>query len=622
MADSQPGWLRRTVGGFLRVVDAARRLVVNVLFVLIVVVLGVAMFSSTHLRLADNTALVLALKGDLVEQYSGSAREAELAEALGGVERETQLRDVLGVLDAAGRDPKIVRAVLILDDLGGAGMAKLNEVSAALDRFRSTGKQVLAWGSQMTQRQYYLAAHADQVYLHPSGAVLLAGLGGYRNYYRDALDRLGVTVNVFRVGKYKSFVEPFVNNAPSRDAIEADSAWLKDAWDSYTHEVEQARKLPAGAIQRVIDDLPARLGAAGGDPAKLALSEKLVDALMTRDELRALLVKRGAEDPDHKTFRQVSFQEYRNALADSGDRSSQVAVVVAQGDIVDGDAPQGVIGGRSTAELIRRARDDETIKALVLRVDSPGGSAFGAELIRRELEVTRKGGKPVIVSMSDVAASGGYWVSTSADEVLADPASITGSIGVFGLLPTFDKTLDKVGVHTGGVTTTWLAGSLDVRRPLDPRLGQVIQTSVGHIYQEFLAHTATGRHATTEQIDEVAQGRVWTGRQARERKLVDGFGGLAAAIHEAAQHAKLSPGFRTAYLEVEPKGINQFLDFLSDRVTRATFRALGPVPWQLLSGIDIPGKAGANFQAFLAQGLMTGGSSGPAILAHCLCQAP
>jgi len=617
MADSEPGWLRRTLGGFLRLVDATRRLVLNVLFLLIVVVLAVALFTSSRPRLSENTALVVVLRGDLVEQYSGSAREAQLAEALGGVERETQLRDVVAVLDAAARDPNIARAVLILDDMGSAGMAKLNEVAAALERFRSAGKQILAWGSQMSQAQYYLAAHADQVYLHPSGAVLLTGLGGYRNYYRDALDRLGVTVNVFRVGKYKSFVEPFVNNAPSREAQEAESFWLNDAWTSYTGQVEQARKLPTGALGRMIDELPVRLGAAGGDLAKLALSEKLVDALMTRDELRALLIKRGAEDPAHKTFRQVSFQEYRYGLPDSGDRSTQVAVVVAQGDIVDGDAPQGAIGGRSTAELIRHARDDDTVKALVLRVDSPGGSAFGAELIRRELEITRKAGKPVIVSMSDVAASGGYWVSTSADEVLADPATITGSIGVFGLVPTFDKTLDKLGVHTGGVTTTWLAGGPDLRRPLDPRFGQVIQASVGHIYQEFLARAAASRHATAEQIEEVAQGRVWTGRQAHERHLVDGFGGLAAAIHDAAQHAKLPPGFRTTYIELEPKGLTRLLDLFAQGAARAALRVVGPVPTGLLFGADAPAAGvGADFERLLSNGLT------PRVLAHCLCQAP
>jgi protease-4 len=615
MAESQPGLVRRSLGKFLRVLDAARRLVVNLIFLAIVVFLAFALFTSTHLHLLDDTALVVALKGDLVEQYSGSAREAGLAETLGGVERETQLRDVVAVLDAAARDPKILRAVLILDDMGSAGMAKLNEIVEALDRFRAAGKQVLAWGSQMTQAQYYLAAHADQVYLHPSGAVLLTGLGGYRNYYRDALDRVGVTVNVFRVGKYKSFVEPYVNNGPSREAMEADSFWLNDAWGSYMRQVEQARKLPSGAISKLIDELPARLTAAGGDLAKLALSEKLVDALMTRDELRALLVKRGAEDVEHKTFRQVSFQDYRNALSDTGDRTSQVAVVVAEGDITDGEAPQGVIGGRSTSELIRRAREDDTVKALVLRVDSPGGSAFGAELIRRELELTRKAGKPVVVSMSDVAASGGYWVTTSADEVLADPATITGSIGVFGLVPTFDKTLDKLGVHTGGVTTTWLAGEPDLRRPMDPRIGQVIQASVGHVYEEFLARAAASRHATAAQIEEVAQGRVWTGRQAHERHLVDGFGTLAAAIHDAAQHAKLATGFHTSYIELEPKGINRLLELLADRAAQAVVRAIGPLPARLVGGEDK--RMGADLKTLLPDRLMP-----PQVLAHCLCQAP
>jgi protease-4 len=253
---------------------------------------------------------------------------------------------------------------------------------------------------------------------------------------------------------------------------------------------------------------------------------------------------------------------------------------------------------------------------VVLRVDSPGGSAFGAELIRRELQVTRKAGKPVIVSMSDVAASGGYWVSTSADEVLADPATITGSIGVFGMLPTVDKTLDKLGVHTGGVTTTWLKGASDLRRPLDPRLGQVVQASVGHVYQDFLARTAAGRHLTVEQVDQVAQGRVWTGRQAQERGLVDGFGGLAAAIHDAAQHAKLNVGFRTTYIEMEPKGLNRLFDLLTGRAAQAMLRAIGPLPGRLL-GLDRAGHVGADLERLFTQ------DTTPAhVLAHCLCEAP
>ncbi len=617
MATASPGLLRRIFGGFWRAVDVTRRLVLNLLFLLIVGVLAIGFFSSTHLRLADTTTLVIALKGDLVEQYSGSAREAEFAQAIGGVERETQVRDLVAVLDAAAKDPKIVRALLILDDLGSAGVVKLNEVGAAIDRFRASGKQVVAWGSRLDQHQYYLAAHADEVYLHPFGMVELFGFGGYRNYYHDVLDRLGVTVNVFRVGKYKSFVEPYVSNGPSREAMEADSYWLNDAWDGYRQRIETLRKLAPGSIARLIDELPARLAARDGNFARLALAEKLVDGLKTRDELRALMIQRGAADGEHKTFRQVSFQDYRLAVPDSGDRNAQVAVVVAQGEISDGEAPQGVIGGRSTAELIRHARDDDTVKAIVLRVDSPGGSAFGAELIRRELEITRRAGKPVIVSMSDVAASGGYWISTSADEVLADPSTITGSIGVFGMLPTVDKTLDKLGVHTGGATTTWLAGAADLRRPLDPRLGQLIQASVSNIYQEFLQHAAASRHRTTDQINEVAQGRVWTGRQAKERALVDGFGGLSAAIRDAAQRAKLGPGFRTTYFELEPKGLNRLLDFFSDRAAQAMLGTIGPLPTRLLFGGDEPRRMALDLKALWAER-----SALPAALTHCLCAAP
>ena len=370
----------------------------------------------------------------------------------------------------------------------------------------------------------------------------------------------------------------------------------------------------AGPVDRRSAAAPAgrgrRPGRAGAD------QEKLVDGLMTRDELRALLTKRGAADPDNKSFRQVSLQDYRSALPETGDRDNQVAVIVAQGEIMDGEAPQGVIGGVSTAELIRRASDDDTVKALVLRVDSPGGSAFGAELIRRELENTRKAGKPVVVSMSDVAASGGYWIATSADAVLADPATVTGSIGVFGMLPTFDKTIDKLGIHTGGVTTTWLAGAGDVRRPLDPRLGQVIQSTVGHIYRDFLARTAASRHRTVEEVEVVAQGRVWTGRQAHDRRLVDGFGGLAAAVKDAAERARLAAGYRTTYFELEPKGLNRLLDILAERVARAAVRAAGPLP-QWLHALSSSGPVGADLGRVLTEPVTP-----RSVLAHCLCQAP
>jgi protease-4 len=617
MSANSPGLIRRVFGAFWRGLDATRRFVFNLVFLLVLVLIGIAVFSgSGRPRLQDGTALVIDIKGDVVEEYTGSAREAEVAETLGGEARETQLRDIVAAIDNASKDARISRLVFVFDDMGNAGMAKLREIAAAIERFKAGGKQVVAWGSALDQRQYYLAAHANEIYLHPMGAVVVTGFGGYRNYYHDALERVGVTVNVFRVGKFKSFVEPFTLNAPSKEAAEADAYWLDDAWSGYTTDVETARHLPAGAIAALIADAPARLVASGGDQAQFALDEKLVDGLKTRDELRALLIQRGKPDTEHKTFRQVSLDEYRAEIPDLGDRTREVGIIVAEGTISDGTEPQGAIGGRSTSELIRRAREDANIKALVLRVDSGGGSAFGSELIRRELELTRKAGKPVVVSMGDVAASGGYWITTSSDRVIADPATITGSIGVFGIMPTVDRGLDKLGVHTGGTTTTWLAGATDLRRPIDKRLGDVVQSSVEHIYKSFLGRVAAARQMSEDKVNDVAQGRVWTGRQAHDRGLIDELGGLDLAVKSAAKLAKLADGYRTGYVEAEPKGWTRILASLPSLAVRWTAADLQ---------LALPGGASAR-EAFdrLRRDLsfLAAGEGNRGIVAHCLCAAP
>ncbi len=617
MPSQRPGIIGRVFGPFWRAVDATRRFVLNVIFLLLVVLIAGLWFVATNKpRLLEDTALVIDIKGNVVEEYTGSAREAELAEALGGEARETQLRDLLAAIDAAAKDDKIPRIVMVLDDMGHAGMAKLREIAAAIERFKSSGKQVIAWASSMDQRQYFLAAHANEAYLHPHGAVVLTGFGGYRNYYHDALEHLGVTVNVFRVGKFKSFVEPFTSNGPSKEASEADSFWLNDAWESYTGEIESARHLPAGSIATLIADAPARLAATGGDMARLALDEKLVDGLKTRDELRALLTKRGKPDTEHKTFRQISLDDYRAEIVETGDRNQQVGIVVAEGTITDGNEPQGAIGGRSTSELIRKAREDATVKALVLRVDSGGGSAFGSELIRRELELTREAGKPVVVSMSDVAASGGYWITTAADRVFADPATITGSIGVFGMFPTADRAMDKLGIHTGGTTTAWLAGAADLRRPIDARLASVIQSTVGYIYKEFLEHVSQARQIAPEKVNEIAQGRVWTGTQARERGLIDELGGLEAAVRAAGAMAKLAEGFRTAYIEAEPKGWSRILASVPSTALRSAVADLGI----RLPAVGGTGEAAERLRLDLAWLAAVPGPQGA--FAHCLCEAP
>jgi protease-4 len=564
---SRPGILRRVFGGLWRGIDFARRLFFNLLFLLIVAILLIGWLGGDRApKMAGDTALVLNLQGDLVEEYTIGPREAALAETLGEQRFETRLRDILAVLERAAGDPQITRAVLVLDEMGGAGQATLREVAAALERFKASGKQLYAWGENYSQPQYYLAAHADQLYLHPSGLLLVRGLGGSRGYYKNLLDKFGVRVNTFQAGRYKSFGEPFTRTGQSQEAKEADAVLLGGIWSVWTQDVERVRSLKAGTIDRIIQELPQRLTAAG-DAAQLAAREKLVDGLKTRDEFRKEMLKAGAppsaDDPE--TFRQISIYSYRRFITEPIARDA-VGVIVAQGEIVGGDARQGRVGSRSMAELFQRARQDDSIKALVVRIDSPGGLVQASELIREQLDLTRQAGKPVVVSMGDVAASGGYWIAMGGDEVMADAATITGSIGVFGMVPTLDGAMDKLGVDIDGVSTTWLAGATDLRRPLDKRLAQVIEQLIGSHYHQFLALVAERRKSTPEQINEVAQGRVWTGAQAHERGLVDTLGGFQDAVKSAARRADLGDSYQLEFIEHEPRGIGRYLSLLFGHV--------------------------------------------------------
>lgn len=609
------GIFRRFFGALWHTLDFLRRLVVNLVFLaLLLVVLGAWLFSGRVEPLEEKTALVVDLRGALVEQYTNGPAEALLANMLEDARPETRLRDVLAAIDTAATDDQIARAVLVLDDLTAAGMPSLRDIAEALARFKAEGKQVVAWSSNYSQAQYFLAAHADEVYLHPFGEIELRGMGGTGLYFRDALDKIGVTVHGFQAGKYKSFLEPFTRNAPSAEALEADAFWLNDAWATWTGAVEQARKLPAGAIARLIDQMPERLAATRGDMAQLALQEKLVDGLKTRDELRALMIERGAATQGGKgTFRQIAILDYLARQTDTASGDA-IAVVVAEGEIVDDDAPAGVVSGRATAELLREAREDDQVKAVVLRVNSPGGSAFGSELIRREVELLHAAGKPVVASMGDVAASGGYWISMSADEIVADEATITGSIGVGGLVPTFEKTLEKVGVGTGGASTTWLAQASSPLQPLDPRLAAMLDQRIGHVYRRFIDSVAAGRKRSFEQIDAVAQGRVWTGRQAAERGLVDTLGGLNDALDSAATRAKLGDDYRITYIEPEARGWDRWLKLFSARVSAFAREQFG---------LTLPGLAAPAREVARASGLLARAGQQPlAVYTHCFCRAP
>ena len=612
------GWV---LGKGWWLLDGTRRVLLNLLLLALLIAIIVGLATRGPKALQDKTTLVLDLKGALVEQFSGSAREQLMAQVQGQAQKQTRLRDVLRALEAAAKDDKISAVALRLDDFSGAGLASLHEVAAGLARFKTSGKPLLAYGDNYSQRSYFLAAQANEIYLHPMGGVMIEGFGRYRNYYKDALDRLGVSANVIRVGTYKSFAEPYFANGPSKASIEAESYLYGELWSGYTTAVEKVRKLEPGAIALGIEQLPQRLEALKGDSAQLALKAKLIDGIKTRDEMRDLLIARGAIDEKSKSFRQVDLSAYLGQLKKPQPSKQQIGIVVAEGEIVDGEAGPGRIGGDSTAKLIRQAREDDDTKAIVLRVNSPGGSAFASEIVRRELELTRKAGKPVVVSMGDVAASGGYWISMSADAVIADAATVTGSIGVFGMLPTGDKLLEKLSIHTGGTTTTWLAGGFDPRRPLDPRLASTVQSGVNHIYAEFTGRAAQARKKSVAEIDAVAQGRVWTGAQALERGLIDRLGSFDDAVQAAAKLAKLEGEPHVSYVERELSRTERLLSSLGDVLAPALLQALqtqlGFAPPALLV------EAGRELAWLGELSAANGQGKMPFVtLVHCLCRVP
>lgn len=575
------GPIARFFVGLWDAMNFTRRLVLNLLFFAVLLLFLAILGAGPRTKpLQDRTTLVIEPEGALVEQYSSDPLTRALGKALGERGGEVQLRDLVRALDAARRDKRVERVVLRLDKLQAGGMASLREVADAIARVRASGKQVVAFSEMMDQKQYLLAAQANEVYLDPMGGMLLEGLGRYRTFYREGLqDKLGVDVHLFKVGEYKSAAEPYVLDAASPEAKEADLYWMNDVWQRYLADVAKARKLDAAKLAQSIDDMPAGIAAANGDLAKFALQGRMVDGLKTREQVDDLLVQRGVADEDSDGgFRQASLDEYL-AILDSGlqavDPRPQVAVVVAEGEISGGEQPPGNIGGESTSLLLREARDDENVKAVVLRVDSPGGEVFASEQIRREIVELKKAGKPVAVSMGDLAASGGYWISMDADRIYADASTITGSIGIFGLIPTIPRALEKIGVRSDGVGTTRFAGAFDITRPLQPEVGQVIQSVIDKGYRDFTGRVASARRKPVEKVDEVARGRVWTGAQAKERGLVDELGGLQQAVAFAATKAKLGKqgDYQVRYIEKAATPFERFFTGLvASRMGAATLQ--------------------------------------------------
>lgn len=553
---SDKNFLVQIFGGTWHLWDFLCRLVIDLVITFIVIAILVAVFGSHRPAVPASAALVVDPQGSLVEQYSGDPAQRAIARLLGQKQRpQTRLRDVVAAIEHAKNDHRIKALVLETDEMGGGGflggaaLSDLQDIGRAIRDFKKTGKPVFALGDSYNQSQYYLASMANTVFIHPQGQVFLHGYGIYQPYFKDALDKLGVEVNIFRVGKYKSAVEPLMLNGMSPDARSDWGGVVNQLWNAYQQDVTKARGLKPDALNNYINNTDTELAAVGGDSAALALKTGLVDKIGSEDQMAAAVTKVVGEA--NHTFRQIDFRNYLQAVTEGAQRAggNAVGVIVAAGDIMPGDQPAGSIGGDSTSELIRKARYDNSIKAVVLRVDSPGGSAFASDLILRQIELTKEAGKPVIVSMGSVAASGGYWISMAGDEIYANPTTLTGSIGIFGLFPTFQKTLAKIGVHSDGVGTTPLSDAFDVTRPMSVLMQKAFQLNIDNGYQEFITQVAHNRHMSVAEVNSIGQGRVWTGEDAKRLGLVDKFGNLQDAVAAAAKLAKLGSHYSVRYIE-------------------------------------------------------------------------
>lgn len=526
------------------------------------------------ITLTNKTALIIAPKGFVVDQYSGDPKSQALQNIQGSDIPETRMRDILQAIKLAADDSKISVLVLNPDYMWGAGLANLREIERAVDQFRAQSKKpVIAMATNLSQGQYYFANIADEILMDPQGFLFLQGFGSYRNYFKDGLEKLGVDVHLFKVGEYKSAAEPFVRNDMSQEAKEAGLHFMNDLWETYLAGIANRRGLSIEVIKEIVELQAQKLIEKNGSVADMALDNGLVDRIMKKPFMHKHIAEYSSFDDDNNHFRSIDFEDYLS-IQDSkySQAKNHIAVVVAEGSIVGGEQPPGTIGGASTSALLQQARLDASVKAVVLRVNSPGGGVYPSEQIRREVDALKIAGKPVVVSMGNVAASGGYWVSMTADTIWADEATITGSIGIYGLLMTYPKLFNKLGIHTDGVGTTKWVGAFSPDKDLDPEFADLIQSNIEYGYDQFITSVATARNLSIDMVDRIARGRVWTAKQAHDLGLIDQLGGLEDAIKDAASKANVSDDYELVWIEETLSFTDQLLiDFMAKAASHLDF---------------------------------------------------
>ncbi|KGJ96483.1 signal peptide peptidase SppA [Thalassotalea sp. ND16A] len=542
----KPSVIKKVFKKLWAIINTSRKIFLNLIFFIFVFFLISALLDdSGEVKIPAKTALVLNFYGNIVEQKQFvDPADTIMKEAFGQEEEnpEMLIADIKLVINAAKTDDRVQSLVIYPQNLRRAGLHHLQEIGAAIIDFKTSGKEVVAFGDYFSQDQYYLASLADKVWMNPEGGVVLEGYGRYKTYFKSALDKLNITQHVFKVGTYKSAVEPYIRDNMSDEAKEANKEWLGQLWTSYKTDIANNRNIDMASFDETAAGLLEKLQQADGSFGLYALQSGLVDELRTREQIRVDMIEKVGKARSGDSFSKIYYKDYLKANKSPfntvNPMTDKVAIVVAKGTILNGQQKPGSIGGDSTAALLRKARLDDKVKAVVLRVDSPGGSAYASEIIRQEVELIKAAGKPVIASMANYAASGGYWISASANEIWASPNTITGSIGIFGMFMTFEKALDKVGVHTDGIGTTELAG-LSVTRALNEDVGHIIQASINRGYRSFLTLVSENRGMTVEEVDSIAQGRVWSGAKAQDLGLVDKLGNLDDAVAAAADRAGL-----------------------------------------------------------------------------------
>ncbi|AHW13554.1 protease 4 [Salmonella enterica subsp. enterica serovar Anatum str. ATCC BAA-1592] len=598
--------LWRFIAGFFkwtwRVLNFVREMVLNLFFIFLVLV-GVGIWmqigNGSNSEQTARGALLLDISGVIVDKPSTNHRLGALGRQLFGASsdrlQENSLFDIVNAIRQAKDDPNITGIVLDLKNFTGADQPSMRYIGKALREFRDSGKPVFAVGENYSQGQYYLASFANKIWLSPQGQVDLHGFATNGLYYKTLLDKLKVSTHVFRVGTYKSAVEPFIRDDMSPAAREADSRWIGELWQNYLHTVSANRQISPQQLfpgaQAIIDGLTS----VGGDTAKYALDHKLVDALASSADVEKALTKQFGWSKTENNYRAISYYDY--SLKTPADTGGTIAVIFANGAIMDGEETPGNVGGDTTASQIRDARLDPKVKAIVLRVNSPGGSVNASEVIRAELAAARAAGKPVVVSMGGMAASGGYWISTPANYIVASPSTLTGSIGIFGVINTVENSLSSIGVHSDGVSTSPLA-DISMTKALSPEVQQMMQLSIEYGYKRFITLVADARKRTPEQIDKIAQGHVWTGEDAKANGLVDSLGDFDDAVAKAAELAKLKQ-WHLDYYQDEPTVLDMVMDSMTGSVRAMLPEAIqAMLPAPLVSAANTVKVEGDKLAAF------------------------